>query len=196
VEVDGALKKVVAGHMRSLREIDSMHGLDSQVIQLVIIGVAALAVVMQAVVLIAILVALKKAATAMHADIQELRESVTPIILESRDFFTRVAPKIESTTNDVAEIVHTFREKTAQAEVTVTEILARAQKQTTRVDGLVTSVLDSVDKVGEYVSTAVSKPVRQVSAFVAAARAVVQSLNETAAQPHSAPDPGDPDPSA
>jgi len=171
-----------------------MHGIDSQTIQLVIICVAALAVVMQAAVLIAILVAMKKAATSMHADIQELRASVTPLILDSRDFFTRVAPKIESTTSDVAEIVHTFREKTAQAELTVTEILARAQKQTTRVDGLVTSVLDSVDKVGDYVSSAVSKPVRQVSAIVAAARAVVQSLNETAAQSQSAP--ADHDPSA
>ena len=171
-----------------------MHALDSQIIQLVIIGVAALAVVMQAVVLIAILIALKKAATSMHADIQELRSYVTPLILDSRDFFTRVAPKIESTTSDVAEIVHAFREKTAQAEVTVTDLLVKAQKQTTRVDGMVTSVLNTVDKAGEYVSSAVSKPARQISALLASARAVVQSLNETAARPQSAP--ADHDPSA
>jgi methyl-accepting chemotaxis protein len=165
-----------------------MHGIDSQIIQLVIIGVAALAVVMQAVVLIAILFALKKAATAMHEDIKELRESVTPILSNSRDFLTRVAPKIESTTNDVAEIVHTIREQSVALDSTLTEILARTQRQSTRVDGMVTTALDSVDKVGEFVAQAVSKPVRQISALVASARAVVQSLSETA--PHSDPAPG------
>ena len=194
--MEGALKKVVAGDLRSLREIDPMHSVDTQTIQLLIIGIAALAVVMQAVVLIAILVALKKAATSMHADIQELRTSVTPLLLDSRDFITRVAPKIESTTNDVAEIVHTLREKTEALDTTVTEIMGRAQRQTTRVDGMVTDVLDSVDKVGDFVANAVSKPVRQISALVASARAVVQSLNETAPRSHAAPGPGDPDPSA
>jgi methyl-accepting chemotaxis protein len=191
-----------------------MQSIDNQTIQLVIIGVAALAVVLQAVVLIAILIALKKAATSMHRDIQELRISVLPVLTNSRDFLTRVAPKIESTTNDVAEIVHTVREKTIVLESTVTAILDRAQRQsaqldgmmtsvlertqrqTVRVDGMVTSALDSVDKVSGFVSNTVSKPVRQISAFVAAARAVVHSLNETAPHSPSAPGPGDHDPSA
>jgi hypothetical protein len=162
-----------------------MHSIDSQTIQLIIIGVAALAVVMQAVVLIAILIAMKKAATSMHRDIQELRTSVIPLLLDSRDFFERVAPNIESTTNDVAEIVHTFREKTEAADLTVTEILEKAQLQTTRVDGMLTTALDSVEKVGVFVDKAVSKPVKQISALVAAGRAVVHSLSATAPRSHS-----------
>jgi hypothetical protein len=78
----------------------------------------------------------------------------------------------------------------------MTSVLERTQRQTARVDGMVTSALDSVDKVGGFVSNTVSKPVRQISAFVAAARAVVQSLNETAPRSPSAHRPGDHDPSA
>ena len=193
-----------------------MPNIDNQTIQLVIIGVAALAVVMQAVVLIAILLAMKKAATAMHRDIQELRASVTPIILDSRDFFertapkvedfissvapkiddfiTNTAPKVEATASDVAEIVHTLRVKTAEAELTVTEILARAQHQTSRVDGMVTTALDSVERVGGFLDKTVSKPVKQISALVAAGRAVVQSLNATSSRSHSSNGSGNHDP--
>jgi argininosuccinate lyase len=199
-----------------MREIDGMPNFDNQTIQLVIIGVAALAVVMQAVVLIAILIAMKKAATAMHRDIQELRASVTPMILDSRDFIertvprvedfisnvapkiedfiTNTAPKVEATASDVAEIVHTLRVKTAEAELTVTEILARAQHQTSRVDGMVTTALDSVERVGGFLDKTVSKPVKQISALVAAGRAVVQSLNATSSRPHSSNGSGNHDP--
>jgi methyl-accepting chemotaxis protein len=202
---------------------------DNQTIQLIIIGIAALAVVMQAVVLIAILFAMKKAAAKMHADIQELRASVTPIIDSSRELITRTAPKIddfvtftvpkiedfitsvapkldsfitnttpklESTASDVAEIVHAFKEKAAQAEVTVTDVLARTQRQTTRVDGMVTTMLDSVERVGGFVDKAVSKPVKQISALVAAGRAVVQSLSATATHPPSSNGSGNHDPLA
>ena len=201
-----------------LREIDGMPNFDNQTIQLVIIGVAALAVVMQAVVLIAILIAMKKAATAMHRDIQELRASVTPMILDSRDFIertvprvedfisnvapkiedfiTNTAPKVEATASDVAEIVHTLRVKTAEAELTVTEILARAQHQTSRVDGMVTTALDSVERVGGFLDKTVSKPVKQISALVAAGRAVVQSLNATSSRSHSSNGSGNHDPLA
>ena len=195
-----------------------MPNIDNQTIQLVIIGVAALAVVMHAVVLIAILLAMKKAATAMQRDIQELRASVTPIILDSRDFFertapkvedfissvapkiddfiTNTAPKVEATASDVAEIVHTLRVKTAEAEFTVTEMLARAQRQTSRVDGMVTTALDSVERAGGFLEKSVSKPVKQISALVAAGRAVVQSLNATSSRSHSSNGSGNHDPLA
>ena len=195
-----------------------MPNIDNQTIQLIIIGVAALAVVMQAVVLIVILISMKKAAAKMQSEIQELRASVMPLILDSRDFIERTAPRIEdfitsvapkiddfitntaprveSTASDVAEIVHIFREKTLVLDSTVTGMLARAQLQTSRVDGMVTTALDTVERVGGFVDKAVSKPVKQISALVAAGRAVVQSLNATAPRSNSGNVSGNHDPLA
>lgn len=187
-----------------------MPNLDNQTIQLIIIGVAGLAVVMQAVVLIAILFAIKKAAASMLREIKEMRASVAPIILDSSDFFARVAPQIESTTSDVAEIVHTVREKSVVIESSVMDILERAQRQsaqidgmlnnvidrtqrqTARVDGMVTNALNSVDKVGGFVADSVGKPVRRISALVAAGKAIVQSMRATASHPNPA-EPGNQD---
>lgn len=150
---------------------------ESQTIQLIIIAVAALAVVSQAIVLIAILMSMKKAAHTIQAELKELRASVMPVIFDTGDFITRVAPKIESTASDVAEIVQTSRARIAELESTVTEILTRLHYQTARVDGMVTDALNTVDRVGGYVTETVAKPARQISGIVAAAKAVVDALN-------------------
>lgn len=163
-----------------------MPKVDSQTIQLIIIAVAALAVVMQAIVLIAILLSLKKATRSIQAEVKELRSSVTPLLFNLRDFLTNVAPKIEATTYDVAEIVHGSKTKIAMLEITVSDILARLHRQTSRVDGMVSSMLDSVERVGDYVSVAVAKPVRQISALLASGKAIFEALSAPAPQAHPA----------
>jgi phage-related protein len=175
--VKSAFRKVVAGAEFALREINLMHNFDSQTIQLIIIAVAALAVVLQAIVLIAILISLKKATLTIHAEIQELRSSIIPVLINSRDFLTRVAPRVESVTADVADITHILRVRIAALESVVAEILERVQRQTGRVDSMFTGALDSVDRAGEFISNTVSKPMRHISALVASARAIVEALS-------------------
>jgi hypothetical protein len=164
---------------------------EDQTIQLVIIAVAGLAVVMQAIILLAIFLSIKKTARSLQAQITELRSSVTPMIYSSREFFTRVAPKIEATTDDVAEIVHGWRARGDKLESTATEILGRVQRQTARLDEMLTGVLDSVDRVGGFVTDTVQKPVRQIAGILASIRAVVESLRASAPQAHSTPASGD-----
>ena len=84
-----------------------------QTIQLFIVAIAGLAVVMQAVVLLAIFFSLKKVASAVQTEIADLRSAVVPLLRTSQDFVTRVAPKIEMTTTDVAVMVHGLRVRTA-----------------------------------------------------------------------------------
>ena len=180
--MESALKKVVAGAAFTLREIDLMPKLDSQTIQLIIIAVAASAVVMQAIVLVAILFSLKKATISIQAEIKELRSSITPLLFNLRDFLTRVAPRIEETTNDVADIVHGSKKKIAAMEITINDILSRLHSQTSRVDGMISGMLDSVDRVGGYVTDVVAKPVRQISALLSAGKAIIDALSVPAPQ--------------
>ncbi|MGA2218189.1 MAG: hypothetical protein ABSG51_08885 [Terracidiphilus sp.] len=150
---------------------------DSQTIQLIIIAVAALAVVSQAIVLIAILAGVKKATHSIQAEIKQLRAAVMPVIFDTTDFITRVAPQIEATTADVAEIVQGSKVRIAALDSTVNEILTRLHYQTARVDGMVTDALNTVDRIGGYVTETVAKPARQISGLVAAAKAIVDALN-------------------
>ena len=49
-------------------------------------------------------------------------------------------------------------------------------RQTVRVDTMLTGALDSVEKAGEYVTGAVNKSIRQANGILASIRAVVETL--------------------
>ena len=152
-----------------------------QTIQLFIVAIAGLAVVMQAVVLLAIFFSLKKVASAVQTEIADLRSAVVPLLRTSQDFVTRVAPKIEMTTTDVAVMVHGLRVRTSEMEVSTAEILDRVQRQTARIDTMLTGILDALERAGAIVGVAVDKPVRQLVGVMAAIRAVVETLRKPAA---------------
>lgn len=169
----------------SLREIIAMPVPDHQTIQLVIIAVAGLAVVLQAFFMLGILLALMKAAKSMQEQVGEMRSSLLPLIAESREFLTRVGPEIEAATTDVAAIVHGVRMYGAEMEATATDILEAVHAQTTRVDTMVTGVLNSVDRVGGFVNGVVNKPARQLFGIMASIKAVVETLRNSPSHPRA-----------
>jgi methyl-accepting chemotaxis protein len=166
---------------------------DSQFIQLIIIAVAGLAVVMQAVILLLIFLSLKKGLGVVQREIAELRASVAPLLRNSQDFLARVGPKIETTTTDISEMVRGLRDRIAQLESSTTTIVDRLERQTARVDTMMTGVLDSLERVGGYVAVAINKPLRQVAGVLASIKAMVESLRTPAPEPAAAPTPVDTD---
>ena len=56
------------------------------------------------------------------------------------------------------------------------EIVARVRRQASRLDTMLSSVLDAVERAGAFMADAVAKPMRQLSAVLASAKAVVESL--------------------
>jgi uncharacterized protein YoxC len=166
-----------------------MPNIDSQTVQLVIIAVVALAMLLQTIVLFAIFSVVRKSVRAMHEDLEELRSSVMPIIYNTRELITRVAPKVEEAAEDLAALAHGLRQQTADVQAATTEVLERMRRQAGRVDGMISTVLDAVDHAGSFVTDAVAKPMRQFSALVASAKAIVESLRTaTGPAPHARPD--------
>lgn len=168
-----------------------MPNVDNQTIQLVFIAVTALAVVMQAIILLAIFVSVRKAAKAVTEQVEDLRSAVMPIIDTTRDLVTRVAPKVEAATSDLAEIAHGLRVQTAQMESAANEIVDRVRRQTGRLDKMFSGVLDGVDRAGAFVAEAVSRPVRQISGLLASLKAIVESLRHSSPAHHETHTPSD-----
>jgi phage-related protein len=164
-----------------------MPNIDNQTIELAIVAVIALAVLLQAFVLLAIFVALRKAAHTIEEKIEDLRSSVMPVVDSTRELIARMTPKVETTVDDLAVIVHRLREQTAQVESSAKEILERVRRQTSRVDAMLTTVLDTVDRAGGFINEAISKPMRQLSALLASVKAIVESLRESESAPRSQP---------
>jgi ABC-type transporter Mla subunit MlaD len=157
-------------------ETTKMPHFDPQTLQIVVAAVVAGTLLLQVILLVVILFGVRKAATAVREDLENIRASVTPLLNETHELLTRVGPKIEATTDDLAVITHSIREQTASVQSTVTEISERARHQASRVDFMLTTALDKVDHAGAVVNNTVAKPLRQVTGILAALRAVVETL--------------------
>ena len=177
--------------------------LDHETILLAFAVVTGLAMLLQTIMLLAITVALRKAANAVREEAENLRTSVMPVIYDTRDLvantqimltsaqefvssaqgvLNRMGPKIEAATGDLAEIALGLRVQTAEIQTTAMEILNKVRKQGNRLDEMCTGLLDTVDRAGGFVANAVSAPVRQVSRILGTVKAVVESLSKPVAR--------------
>jgi uncharacterized protein YoxC len=155
-----------------------------EMIELACVGVGALALLMQAIILLAIYLGMRKATKSLKEEIEDVRSSVMPVVNETRELLTRLSrltPKLESTVTDAAELTRSLRAQAADVQVSVEDILERVRKQTSRVDGMFSGTLDTVERASVYVNETIAKPVRQISALLAGLKAIIESLRS--AQP-------------
>ena len=157
-----------------------MQNIDNQTILLAIVAVTALALLLQAIVLLAIFLTLRNAARSLRQDVEDLHTAVMPIIFNTRELLARVTPQVESTVTDVAAVAHGLREQTAHVEATAKVILERVRRQSSRVDTMLSSILDAVDRAGSFLTDVVSKPARQLTGLLASLKAVIESLRASA----------------
>jgi uncharacterized protein YoxC len=174
---------------------------DNQTIELICIAVTALAVLLQAIVLLAIYLALRKGIASLQEKVEDLRSSITPMVDNAKELIensrvlvdktqallARVGPKAEATVTDIARVARGVRNQTESAEFTAKDILERTRRQTERLDAMTTDALDAVDRAGSFVAESVGTPVRQLLGVVAAAKAVVHSLRSYRKQPKPVP---------
>jgi len=156
-----------------------MPKLDNQTIQLALFALIALAIAMQAIVMLATFFAMRKAAKDIRDQIEDLRFSIAPVIENARDLFTRLAPKVEQTTEDLAALTRALRVQAADVQSAATEIVARARRQASRLDTMLSNLLDAIDRANAFMTDAIAKPMRQFSAVLASAKAVVESLRNS-----------------
>ena len=77
-----------------------------------------------------------------------------------------VTPKIKIITENLVETSHLVRGKAQELDTTVTDVNLKARAQAARVDGMVTSVLNTTADVGSSIHKAVQFPVRELNGLV------------------------------
>jgi hypothetical protein len=70
-----------------------------------------------------------------------------------------------------------MRKQAADAEVSVEQVLETVRRQTGRVDSMMTSALDALDRASDFATKAVGKPARQISGLLAGIRAAIETLS-------------------
>lgn len=150
--------------------------MNNETLLVIFVGLTGFALLVQAIVMLAAFLTMRKTVISLQADVHEIRESAMPIIEKSRDTLDRLAPKIESVSNDVSDVVRTLREQTQQFQLVAGDVLDRVHRQTSRVDNMFTGVVDGVEHASNVVVDSVARPARQVSAILAGAKAFLGVL--------------------
>jgi len=125
---------------------------------------------------VAIFLAVKKAAGSIKEEVDDIRSSVMPVVIKTRDLVDRLSPSVEQGVTDLAAVARVLRAQAAAVEETLTEVLDRVRNETSRIDAMFSGTLDAVDKASSYVTEVVSKPVRQLNGILASIRAIIESL--------------------
>ena len=153
-----------------------MANVNNETLLLIFVACTGAAILMQAFVLLAMLLTARKALKFAQQQTEELRTNVLPLVKDTKELLTRVGPKIESVATDFADLTSKLRVQSTRMETSAGDIFERVYRQTNRVDMMLTSALDTVDRAGAMVGEVLSVPLRQLSGIAAFARAMFGTL--------------------
>ena len=150
--------------------------MNNETLLVVFVGLTGFALIVQAIVMLVAFITMRKTIATIHTDVEDLRASLTPVLKQSKDLLDKVGPKVESIATDMADLTRRFREQTVELQAATTEILGRVHRQTSRVDTIITGVIDNIEYASAVVADAITRPVRQISAMLASAKAFLTVL--------------------
>lgn len=109
--------------------------------------------------------------------IEDAKKAATPAIAKGTELFNDLAPKVRSITSNVEQISFTARDKAtefsetlSQINKTVADVNGKAKAQAARVDGMVTSALDTTHHVSQTIQHGIRVPINKIAGLVAGIR--------------------------
>jgi hypothetical protein len=133
---------------------------------MIFVGMVAVAMVVQAIVVIVLAVIAWKASKRALQIADELHTKVMPILDTTHNVIHDSAPKVKIITENLVETSHVVRSKAAEFDVTASDLNMKTRAQAARVDGMVTSVLNTTADISETLQRAVKVPVREIAGLV------------------------------
>jgi hypothetical protein len=130
------------------------------------IAVTAAAVVLQAGILVAMYLAVRKSSARMEALTTEVKTKVLPTAETVQSMLVDLRPKIETLVANSSEISRAIRNQVERVDATLNDVLDRTRLQVIRADDLLTRTMDKVEETSEAVHKTVVSPVRQLSGLM------------------------------
>jgi hypothetical protein len=128
--------------------------------------VTALAVVLQAVVLIALFLQLRRTAARVEETIKDLNTRLTPILSRVQLLVEDVSPRISGIVSDAAELTRLARGQAQKVDRILSETLERLRMQLIHVDHVLTGAMEAVEEAGARLRDTVWGPVVKASAII------------------------------
>jgi methyl-accepting chemotaxis protein len=134
----------------------------------VFVVVAAVAIVVQMGVLLALFMALRRTSERMEGIAGRLEQQATPVLATAAAILDDAKPKIAEITSNLAETSASVRAHVSEVGHATSEMVERARLQAARLDEFVISAAQKMEATSELLQTRVLSPMRRVRAIVSA----------------------------
>jgi hypothetical protein len=148
-----------------LQDPDSLSSGNTRLL-MIFVAMVAIALVAQAIALIVMAVGASKARKRGLEIAEDLRDKLMPIIIGTHELIRDNSPKIKVISENFVEASHIIRSKAREFDVTASDLNSKTRAQAARVDGMVTSVLNTTAEITETIQRGIKIPVREVNGLV------------------------------
>lgn len=132
----------------------------------IFIALTAIAILIQAGVLLAMYIAMRKSSQRMEALAAELKGKIVPSLDQAQQMLTEMRPKLTIIVDNLQEATTVIRSELKRVDATVNDVVDRTRLQVIRADELLSRTLDKVEYTSEMVQKTVVSPVRQISGLM------------------------------
>jgi len=132
----------------------------------IFIALTGVAVLLQAGVLLAMYITMRKSSQHMESLASEVKTKVLPTIEQAQQMLTEVRPKVQTIVANAEHATTVLRSQLERVDATVNDVMDRARLQIIRGDELLTRTMDRVEHTSDVVQKTVVSPVRQISGLM------------------------------
>ena len=132
----------------------------------VFIALTGIAVAMQAIVLFAMYLAMRKSGEQLATLAAEVKTKLLPAAEQAQDMMISMRPKVEVIADNLSEVSTLVRAQVQRVDAAVNDAVDRARLQVIRGDELLSRTLDRVEQTSDMVHRTVISPVRQVAGIM------------------------------
>jgi chromatin segregation and condensation protein Rec8/ScpA/Scc1 (kleisin family) len=124
------------------------------------------AVMLQAGILLAMYLAMRKSGERMEALATEVKTKVLPTVVQAEAMLAEIRPKLQVIAENLEDSTTVLRDQVQRVDATIKDATDRGRLQIIRADELLTRTLDRVEQTSEMVHKTVISPVRQFSGLM------------------------------
>lgn len=138
--------------------------------------VAALAIVMQALLMLGIYLAIRKMPGQIEGIRTEIKQRLDPLAQSVGEILTNSREPVRTITANLAEISRILRDRTSHVDALVADLVDKSRLQVIRVDQMVSDLVEKVETTADVVQRNVLAPVQEVSAVIKGVRSGLEFL--------------------
>ena len=132
----------------------------------VFIALTGIAVMLQAGILVAMYVAMRKSSARLENIATEMKTKVLPTVEQAQAILTEIRPKVQVIADNLQQSTTLLRDQVKRVDATVNDAVDRGRLQIIRADELLSRTLDRVEQTSDMVHKTVISPVRQLSGLM------------------------------